>query len=471
MVAPLEQPAPPPVIQFYPYQRAFFDDDARVQVALWCRQAGKDFTTAAKAVDHALRTGQHWYIVSLTQRQADNTHAHCRRVAQALQQALRIAGRTRAVDGEEYVEYDKTIDHWFRCRARTLFLPGGGSVTALPGRSPDTLAGLTGNVIFTEFGLFPNGATDHWRVVFPLATRGFRVVVISTPRGRNTKLFDLVGDPETYSVHRVDIHRAVAEGMPLGGADGTPMTIEQFRTLYNDEPGWRREYLLQFSGDLEALLTWAQLQGAAEAEPVRILELAGDAGWSARSGDFFADMAAARGRFELGWDVARHRDLSVLWANASAGPRRRLSHLVVMKNCTFALQREVLQAAMGTRGDNVGCGDATGLGMDSNETLHARYGARWEPVTFTVASKAELGSLARTAFDDADQGIPPLSGETKWIGTDLYSIEADRSRDRIQLVTTENKLRVESHGDVFFSFALARKAAGLHGRAPQVSVG
>ena len=43
-------------------------------------------------------------------------------------------------------------------------------------------AGLTGNIIFTEFGLFPRGGQAHWRVIFPLATRGFMVIVISTPR-------------------------------------------------------------------------------------------------------------------------------------------------------------------------------------------------------------------------------------------------------------------------------------------------
>ena len=186
-----------PVIRLYPYQQAFFADDARVQVAIWCRQAGKDFTTACKAVRHAMLTGEAWYIVSLTQRQADATFAKCKMVAEGFRQLLKLQGEIVATDGDAYLDWDASIEESFRCVARTLHLPGGGSVTSLPGRNPDMLAGLTGNVIFTEFGLFPNGGYDHWRVVFPLSTRGFRVIVISTPRGKNTKLFELFSDPET----------------------------------------------------------------------------------------------------------------------------------------------------------------------------------------------------------------------------------------------------------------------------------
>ncbi|MEM9881404.1 MAG: hypothetical protein AAF800_00615 [Planctomycetota bacterium] len=61
-----------------PWQLRFYEDDARVQVVCWARQLGKDFTTAAKAVLDAMQTGKAWYIVSLTQRQADQTFAKCR---------------------------------------------------------------------------------------------------------------------------------------------------------------------------------------------------------------------------------------------------------------------------------------------------------------------------------------------------------------------------------------------------------
>jgi len=460
------------VINLYPYQRAFFKDAARVLVGIWCRQGGKDFTAAAKAVDHGFRTPQPWYIVSLTQRQADATFSKCRSVAKAIKGAVKARGALRESE-RDFEDYDREIDHAFRCVARTLHLPGGGTVTSLPGRDPDTLAGLTGNIIFTEFGLFPGGGYDHWRVVFPLATRGFRIVVISTPRGKNTKLFELAQQTDLYSVHVVDIHRAVAEGMPLRGEDGRPISVEALRKLYGDEMGWRREYLCEFTGDAEALITWAKLVAAGErgeALPFDWLHLKDGGGW--RSG-YFRPLVAAAGRPEIGWDVARRRHLSSVWVNLDLpGGTKHLRYLVVMERCSFALQREILQEAMGSRRDAVGCGDSTGLGMDSNETLTSRYGeARWQGVDFTGAKvKRELASGLVTAFDDAAQTLPPTGGEHKRIATDLYALQRIGDKATFTLEETSNPLLPESHCDVAWSAALATRAAAKRAIVPHVSV-
>jgi len=443
------------VITFLPWQQRFFNDKARVKVGCVHRQGGKDFVSAAEAVDDALTNGADWYIVSMTQRQADQTFAKCRQIANVFKRVARAKGRITHTD-RAFVEYDKQLDHTFRCTARTLHLPGGGTVTALPGRDPDTLAGLTGSVIFTEFGLFARGGYDHWRVVFPLITRGHRIIVISTPRGRNTKYFELVNAPQRYSVHLQTIEKSVAEGFVLKDGNGEPTDLETFKELYGDEVGWLREYMCEFTGDLEALITWAKLMAAATASGLEVLEITGDGGWDPT---FFDAMAADPARHEIGYDVARHSDLAVVWVNRVGAAAREISYLVVMRDCTFALQREVVMSAMRANPGNVGAGDATGLGMDTNETLAATFGERWQPVTFTAASKAEMGSLARTAFDAADQVIPPLEGATKWIGTDIYAVQADRSGDRLRLVETANPLCPESHCDVFYAFCLARMAA------------
>ena len=457
------------VITLLAYQVALFADTSRVVVACWCRQAGKDFTTACKAVTHAIETRQDWYIVSLTQRQADATFAKCKRVAEAYKKILLIKGRLTYSD-REYSEYDRQINHHFRCTAHTLHLPGGGSVTALPGRDPDTLAGLTGNVIFTEFGLFPGGGYAHWRVIFPLTTRGYQIIVISTPRGKNTKFHELVNDPETYSVHIVDIHQAVADGMVLRDNNGKPITIEQFRKIYGDEVGWQREYLCQFTGDLEALIKWAQLVAAGDAGrdiPFDMLRIEGDAGW--RSG-FFGELKGIGGRAEIGWDVARRSHLSPLWINVARPNRpKRLRFLVLMHRAQFSLQRTVICEAMDTKPTNVGFGDSTGLGMDSNETLSTKYSGRWEGLDFTGKSKRELGSLLMTTYDDGAQAIPPTDGQHKFIATDLYALQKEGDMDTLKLTETANPLLAESHCDVAYSNALALKAGQIEFASPHIS--
>jgi len=441
-------------IELDPAQQRFFLDDSRVQVVCWHRQKGKDFTAAAKAVFDAIESGEAWYIISLTQRQADETFDKCRFWADRFKQAIESFTSSG-------IEVDPVTLDEFRFTARELRFPGGGKVVSLPGRNPDTLAGFTGNVIFTEFGLFPEGGYKHWRVVFPLTTRGFRVVVISTPRGRNTKFFELARDRETYSVHWCDIHQSLKEGFKLKYED-KQVTLEKFRELYGDEAGFRREFELEFTGDLDALIKWGQLATAGELGrdlPFDVIEISRDTGFGQLKIDELEE-----GRYEIGWDVARRRDLSAVWINhAMPGGIRSLRSLVLMRDCTFELQRQVIRSAM-RMSRTVGCGDATGIGMDSNETLRGLFGPRWEGVEFTSKSKAELGSMLATTFDEGGQAIPPIDGEFKYIATDIYAIQKETSgpSERLKLVESDNPLLHESHCDIAYAGALALKAGTLN---------
>ncbi len=149
----------------------------------------------------------------------------------------------------------------------------------------------------------------------PWPRAGFHVIAISTPRGKDTKFYELVSQPELYSVHFCDIHQSIAEGFVLRDQDGNPTDLETFKKLYGDETGWQREYECQFIGELDPLLVWSLLELAGENgrnKPFNCLRLKHDAGWDA---SFFAALRDTSERIEMGWDVARRGDLSALWIN------------------------------------------------------------------------------------------------------------------------------------------------------------
>ncbi|MBB6429213.1 hypothetical protein [Algisphaera agarilytica] len=457
-----------------PAQQRFFADDSRVQAVCWHRQKGKDFTTAAKAVLSAMETGESWFIVSLTQRQADATFAKCKEWAHRFRDYI---GNVREVNHEEREEWDKELEHMFTFKSRELLLPNGGRVVSLPGRDPDALAGLTGNVIFTEFGLFPKGGYDHWRVVFPLATRGFRVIAISTPRGKETKFYELVSQPKLYSVHRCDIYESIADGYVLRDQNGKPTDVETFKALYGDDIGWKREYECEFMGALDALIKWALIEQAAalgKDRPFNFLRVDNNEGWD---DSFFGFLRGSKQRGEHGWDVARRGDLSVLWTNQAHGDMRQLRSLVVMSNTTFAMQRKIVKAGMDANHASVGCGDSTGLGMDSNETLEAAYPDRWEGVNFGGKRKSDLGSGLATAFRDNSQTLPGMD-EFKFIATDVYAVQRDSTKEgstgvdgksTLKLVESQNPLLDESHCDIAYAGALAIRAGhNQHLPTPQI---
>jgi hypothetical protein len=294
--------------------------------------------------------------------------------------------------------------------------------------------------------------------------------VISTPRSKKTKFFELCSDPETYSYHFCDIHHSVAcDGFVLRDNKGNATTVEAFKKLYGDDSGWTREYECKFTGDLDALVQWAQLLTARDPDlTVRILRVESDAGWS---DDFFGLVRQLpAGRLELGWDVARHKHYSPLWCNlARRDGKKDLAALVLMHNTRFETQRHIIFRAMDSRAGNVGCGDATGLGEDSNETLEAKYPDRWQGVKFTSATKSEIGSSLRTAYGDGLQRIPDFTTrtETKFIATDIYSVQCQPTGDaadkRLLLSETENELEENSHCDIAYANGLALRAAGLVG--------
>jgi phage FluMu gp28-like protein len=170
--------------------------------------------------------------------------------------------------------------------------------------------------------------------------------------------------------------------------------------------------------------------------------------------------------------VARSGDLSPIWINervpAVGGDGVACRAVIAMSGVRFASQRAAVRAAMDMSHTNVGCGDATGLGADSNEQLHEHYGDRWEPVTFTAARKRELASGLATAYSDGSQGLPPQDGEAKIVHADLYALQADRTGDRLKLVETANPMAEESHCDIAWANALAIRAGGLEGAVPDL---
>jgi phage FluMu gp28-like protein len=478
---------PAPIIRFDPSQQRFFRDPARVIAVNFHRQKGKDFVAAGKAIDGAAETAQDWFIVGLTQAQADETFNKCKRFVSAMKELLKRKFGTDRVDeeSERFTDYDKEIEQAFECTARILRLPNGARVVSLPGKNPDALAGRTGNLILTEFGLYPKGGYEHWGTLFPITTRGgFKLLAISTPRGKNTKFYELCqNEGGFYSVHFCDIYKSVFEdGYQLYDALGKPfpqatreqqeLAIATFRKIYNDESKWPREYECQFTGDLSSLITWAEIERAAalgSGMPFDVVEFTGEK----PVGDLLLHLrneVDAGARVEVGWDVARKKDISSIWVNlARLNKPKHLRFNVLMHKARFETQRLFVRAVMDLQRWSVGHGDATGMGMDSNETLAQLYKDRWTPFTFTAPGKREIASALKTAFVDGTQTIPALSGTTKYVGTDLYAIQKDDTGANFTLDEMQNPLLPDSHCDVAYSGGLARVAGASLVRIPMRS--
>lgn len=427
-VQPLAPLAPDSVIRLDPSQLRLFLDKSRVIVVCWHRQKGKDFTSAAKAVDDALLTGNNWHIVSLTQRQADAT----------FEKVVKIAKTYKRLLGKIHIEDHEFVEDGFALKARELVLPNGAKVVALPGRNPDNLAGLTGNLILTEFALFDKGGFEHWGVLFPLITRGtLRLMAISTPRETTTKFQELLRNKDDqYSVHFCDIHQSVAEdGFKLFDAKGQPCDIRAFRKIYNDEKNWPREYECQ-PGDAEsAFLSFELIRRCVEPN-LKLLE----------------DPAKLSGVCYGGYDVGRSRDLSFLWIDELIGDVCWTRMAVPLKNKTFREQRELLDRVMANPAVKRMCIDKGLIGLQLAEDLVERWGHRVEGVQLGPAVQSEAAMLLLGSMEDGRTRLP-----------DLPEITASLNKPRKVMVA--GNVRIETprdeagHCDEFWAKCLARLAA------------
>lgn len=447
------------IVRLPEYQKRALRTKARIAVRKWARQTGKDFTTSLEAILDASESGQNWYIISLTQRQALATAKKAQMHVRAIQAALPDI-RT---EEWELPSGEKVMS--FGCR-----LSNGAEVVALPGKDPDALAGLTGNVIFTEMALFPNNGVDHWRVVFPLITRGFKLRAISTPRGPETKFAELCRNAKgKYDVQTVTIYDAVAQGLDLRDEDGKPITPEELKELYADPSGWSREYECIEGQDHEALIEWQYIHAIESDYTVPAIHIEGTAALQAQfdtaNDPLFAPLRRGTltgrpmlGRPVLGWDIAVTGDLSVIAYGEVLGDTTWLRGMVTMHGVdNLEFQEDVVRCALKTGA--VGVGDATGLGREACQRMTSEFGEhRFKGMVFGAVNRTELGVQYMKTVQSVRQRIPKDNLELEY---DIHSMAKREAgiAGRLQLVPQQNPLNKHSHCDMFWALAMMDDAA------------
>src|SRR5690606_20924828 len=98
-----------------------------------------------------------------------------------------------------------------------------------------------------------------WKALFPVISAGWKLRVTSTPNGKSGKFYELdTADDETWSRHSVDIHQAVA--------DGLPRDIAELRAGLADEDAWAQEYELKYLDEASAWLTYELISSVEDAD-------------------------------------------------------------------------------------------------------------------------------------------------------------------------------------------------------------
>lgn len=196
-----------------PYQRAWAYDRSRVKICVKSRRVGITWATAYEAVEVASSrrdTGgmDVWYQANSLD-DAREFIDDCADWVGWLRPLVDEIASASAVADERLIFGDDKI------LAFTISFASGFKIHALTSK-PRRLRGKQGLAILDEAAYHDNLA-EWLKAALPFLTWGGRVAVISTLNGVENEFHDLVEDVRAgkrgYSLHAVDIHRAIREGL------------------------------------------------------------------------------------------------------------------------------------------------------------------------------------------------------------------------------------------------------------------
>jgi phage FluMu gp28-like protein len=413
-----------PLIKLTEYQKRWIEDKSRFKIGMMSRQGGKSFGTSLEAVIDCYEHKTKWVFLSAGERQSRELMSTAAMHARAIGLAVIELEGTFKEGDTEYKQLE-------------IVFPNGSRIIGLPA-NPATARGHSAHILLDEFA-FHKDSRAIWKALFPTVTRGYKIRIISTPMGKKNKFYELwtaktlqtfngvehevKGERGGWSKHKVDIFDAVAMGLTLVDEDGNEIEPEDLRLALADDEAWHQEYLCEFIDETTAFLTYDLIESV---EDVRIdhyphwaeelVNAAIDFHEEHKSEENPPPFTAGReiladvlfaGDLYLGFDVARRRDMSIIWLDEDSAGVARARAVIDLKKQPFGVQRLVLFSLLRLSRMRRGCIDETGVGMQLAEEALEMFGSHMvEPVTFTPKSKEALANGIKKSFEDQKDRIP-----------------------------------------------------------------
>ena len=440
-----------PAVPLTIYQKRWVEDGSRFKIGRVTRQGGKTFEATLEAVLDCHEHKVLWVCLSRGERQSKELIAQAKVHAKAIGAAVEELESTFKGEDAEY----KMLEIVFSNGSRIIGLPA----------NPDTARGWSGNILLDEFALHKDSRAI-WRALFPTITRGYKIRIISTPFGKKNKFYELCTEDNGYSKHLVPIAKAIQEGLILKDENGKPSTIEALKKAFGDDEGWAQEYDVEFIDEATAWLTYELIatveSDEADFMPAWLIPIIKDAEEAYKiykktkiAPPPLKDYPDIDGDLYIGFDVARRRNLSIIWLDEYKNNIAWTRAVIELPKAPFFIQRRIMFWLLGHPKTRRACIDKTGLGENIAEDCIDFYGEyKVEGVDFTVANKEALATGLKKNFDDLQSRIPMAQA----IRNSLHSVkkyETSTGHFRFDADKTEET----GHADHFWAKAMATQAA------------
>lgn len=466
-------PGQSPAIQLTAYQKNWIQDKSRFKIGVITRQGGKSFGTSLEAVLDCYERKTKWVFLSAGERQSKEL------MATAAMHARAIGLAVQEIEGEFHAEdKDRTV-----YKQLEIIFPNGSRIVGLPA-NPDTARGHSAHILLDEFA-FHGDSRAIWKALFPTVTRGYKIRIISTFKGKSNKFYELffsaptlqrfdgpdyehIGDRGGWSKHAINIHQAVEMGLDLKDDEGNPCEPEDLRLALNDNDAWEEEFECIPSDEASAFLSHDLISSVEDArlnpEPDWVDALVEATERNYRElkrtqirpslPHHVLSNVSFLGDLYLGLDIGRKKDLSVIWLDQKVNGILQTVAVIELKRKPFFVQEQVLHTLLSLKAMRRACIDETGIGMQLAEGAQDMYGShKVEAVTFTVGNKESLATGLKQNLEDRASLIPTRNT----IRDSLHSVKRYASTTGHFRFDAE-RTDATGHADHFWAKALSVQA-------------
>lgn len=423
---------PKSMVQLLPYQLRWVEDDSPLKVVVKARQTGYSFCSTLRAVLRCLQRRTTWILLSKGERQS-------RMMMEKVQEHIQSCGLLSQMNESQF--FEGTLIKQLEVR-----FPNGSVIYGLPA-NPDTARGYTGNVTLDEFA-FHADAEKIYTALYPITTRGYGLELVSTPNGQQGKYFEvakgaglvdgLKSKHNRWSAHKTSIYEAVAQGLKVD--------LDRLRSGV-DEETWRQEFCCEFLTAASEWIAAELFQSCVSSEASAVLDRSGEGGGP--------DSRFRRNDDPLlyaGWDIARNRDLSVIWLSELIGDVTWTRGVIEMRNVPTPDQVRQARALLPfIRHMNI---DQSGMGLAISEQLERDFPGKVEGVQFTQPRKEAMAVYARRRMEEMKVRIPDDDG----VRASFRAVKKTQNAVGQTRFDTEHDAKT-GHADHWWAFCLAETAA------------
>jgi phage FluMu gp28-like protein len=425
-MASVATPTPKLPVHLYPYQRRWIQDKSRKKIALKSRRIGFSWAEGLDQVLQAHERKQNFIVLS---RKGDLAREFIRESVVPHVRAIGLLA--------DYLE--GSLPGTSQTQDEVSFT-NGSRIIALSA-NPDSARSYEGHVTLDEYA-FHKDARAVYIAITPSITRGYSLKIISTPNSQQGSYYDLAkeaglvdGRPysDRFSPHKVDIHEAINQG--CADRFGHVLDAEALRRDCLDEEMWLQEYGCQFVSTAQQWI------------PPELLEA-----------NLSEEAVTGRPNLDLrnlfaGWDIARHRDLSVIWFLETIGDVTMTRGMVEFDKVPTPIQSREAGAFM--RQCRRMCVDQSGMGLAIYESLAEKFSGQVEGITFTLASKEIMAVHAKRRMEARKARIP----DTDMIRNSFRSVKKTVTATGQARFDAEHDVKY-GHADHWWAYCLAEHAAG-----------